>query len=167
MYQDSVSEAIAHFIGLFETHAEAARLRFEYDEFSAAQKAPANDSLPELHVKAPHHVLELAPNNPLIEYTPLPSEAHVIAATPPADIKLMSVPMPGTQWSPHQSLLLEASGADVEAQPVPLLGPIPGSVGMIVAQHAALTDNDVVVVGNYGGTLQPYQPDTSAGCHAG
>ena len=40
MYLDRISEAIAHFIGLFQIASEQARLRDDYLEFKARQAAP-------------------------------------------------------------------------------------------------------------------------------
>jgi hypothetical protein len=161
MFQDSISETIAHFIGLFETQAETARLRHGYDEFSNVARNPHPEPLPEPHAPAPRHVLELAPNNPVIKYAPEASETHVVAATPPIGINLMPVRMPEADWSPKLPSLVYGSSAEFEAGPTSHLGPVPGSVGMIVAQYISLTDNDVVVIGEYAGPIPQYQPDTT------
>lgn len=164
MYQDSVSETITHFIGLFETQAETARLRHGYDEFSHTVQNPQPEPLPEPHAPLPRHILELAPNNPLIKYAPQPDEAHLEPATPPAGIMLLPMRMPEPDWSPKlpELMMAAASAPDIPSEPAPLKGPVPGSVGMIVAQYVELSDNDVVVIGEYSGPVPQYHPDTTA-----
>ncbi|WP_108395435.1 hypothetical protein [Devosia submarina] len=162
MHQDSISETIAHFIGLFETQAEIARLRHGYDEFSHVVKNPNPEPLPDAHSPLPRQVLELTPNNPLIEYTPEATQAHVIASTPPLAIKLMPMRMPEPDWSPKLPSLMQGASPGVPVEPTPLIGPVPGSVGMIVAQYVELSDNDVVVIGGYSGPLPNHQHDNAA-----
>ncbi|TJW70278.1 MAG: type I secretion protein, partial [Mesorhizobium sp.] len=68
---DKITEAISHFVGLFEITLEQARLRKAYDEFKAAQAV--EEETPELasqtvNVDAGYDLEDFVPS---IEYSPV------------------------------------------------------------------------------------------------
>ena len=89
---DPVTEAIAHFVGLFNLHSEEARLRAEYNDFKAKQAAArAEEDLSYLprNMKAPHPFDDFDPKSHYVsEGDPLPPPV------PPPHIKVPDVPPP-------------------------------------------------------------------------
>lgn len=162
MHQDGVSETISHFIGLFDMHEEAARLRHGYEQFRYENGKPLDPPLPEPMHPAPRHALELAPNHPIIRYQPAEDSAHIPNAPLHAASPVLLAEPPRIDLSPIQiGMLPEAHGGSSEAGPAPLTGPVPGSVALLAVQAISLVDNDVVVIGEVSGPMPDYAPDTS------
>jgi hypothetical protein len=160
MHTDGISETIAHFIGLFKIEAEGDRLRLDYDEFTRAEAPPPQGELEPPPPPALSHLLELGPNNPLVRYTPDSWENSIPAAAQPIDIKLPFADLPDGGWRPSMPEALQVGAyAPPSFGPMPLEGPVPGSVGLIIAQAAYLHDNDTVVIGNPDGPLPVHAAD--------
>ncbi|ASY64393.1 hypothetical protein SJ05684_c29630 [Sinorhizobium sojae CCBAU 05684] len=152
LHFDKATEAIAHFIGLFEIKIEELRLREAHEEFQATQDDERNP--PELpfvpvNVKAPY---ALGDFNPDIPYKPLAPELvgldslSYVGPLPPAfsapgDIAAFAVPGPLPQhWSTAKS---SSQKFDFHIDP-------PGSVALHSAQYIRLSDNDFVSIGGHG-----------------
>ncbi|MEX3006956.1 hypothetical protein [Hoeflea sp. TYP-13] len=78
MSMDPVTEAIAHFIGVFNLIVEQQRGRIDYDEFSAQLKEARED--PELHdvsvkIMAPHKLEDFEPH---VNYMPKPVDLEEV-----------------------------------------------------------------------------------------
>ena len=156
---DSVTEAIAHFIGQFDVVVEEARLRQQFEEFRFAQaKAhaiPEGDVRPG-HVNAPLDLSDFTPDfrvmpafgnwtaglsaGPAAHYYPLPP-MHLLGFQ-------YHVPSPGVlasyiQTTMHLSLDLPAPED-------------PGSTVVYVNQHATMSDNDYLGVGGSGLYFHPF-----------
>lgn len=152
LHFDKTTEAIAHFIGLFEIKLEEIRLRDAYEEFKALQKA--QEEPPELlsvpvTVRAPY---ELGDFNPNIPYKPLAPELVGLVPWSPVGLAHPAIPAPGEggslarpgaaekNWSPATS-----STRAVEQQIDP-----PGSTAVFSSQFIQLSDNDFVSIGGHG-----------------
>lgn len=158
VYLDKVTEAIAHFIGLFDTTIEEARQKQAYDEFKASQ---AKDAQPSDHdgvavkVDARHDLEDFDPHVP---YLGLPPELVVTTVwsnvwfTPP-EIPAPHGPdifYPGFNV-PHVPF---ASSGIVLPAIVP-----PGSLPIIVSQDIRLSDADYVGAGGSGLKFTPAPAD--------
>ncbi len=157
MYMDKITEAISHFIGVFETTLEQARLRKAYDEFKALQ-ATEEEATP-----LPHHTInvkagyDLNDFTPSIPYAPVPPE---LVVTPPwtnvtfqpPDIPV--VPQPDVAWpgflSPEEAPSLGTPSRIVLPQIEP-----PGSLAVLINQEIHLSDNDYVGAGGHGLKFTP------------
>ncbi|SHE95917.1 hypothetical protein SAMN05444273_103267 [Litoreibacter ascidiaceicola] len=152
MLMDKMTEMVAHMIGIFHTTMEDERMREAYDKFKALKAAdPDNDPLEAMGIKfKAKHVLEGF--TPSLRYS---DEAHSAPAddinTPfyssatIATAKLHSIaPTP----SETSSIVTVAMGI---GRPLLKLEP-PGSVVVITAQSAYLSDNDITMLGS-GDTL--------------
>lgn len=162
MHQDGITETITHFIGLFASAEEDARLRHDYDKFERTGDRSAEPSLPMPAHPVPRQALELAPNHPLVRYQPeeasTPNSYRAEPFHPPSPfIQQVSF----TLSDPPNAVLPEGAGGRSGHGFVSHEGPIPGSVAMLAVQAIDLTDNDVIVIGDISGPLPDYAPDTS------
>jgi hypothetical protein len=147
------TEAIAHFIGLFEIGVEEARLREAYEEFKAlqaAQKEPPELPYVPVNTKAPYALNDFTPHIP---YQPRAPEVAWQPVWPyggitPPEIAVSGVPAgtlyPGlpatTAW---QSAAASLGKIDFEIEP-------PGSVVVFGSQFIRLSDNDYISIGGHG-----------------
>lgn len=154
MLMDKTTEAIAHFIGLFETTLEEARLRKDYNEFQATfDPAPEQPGLIDINVstKAPYNFVEMDPG---LRYQPLPPDViwlapwietnfhppHVPVLMPISSQILATLPEPGSAYqAPHVVFHLDP----------------PGSLAVLINQAISLSDNDYVGVGGHGLIFSP------------
>jgi hypothetical protein len=149
---DKATEAIAHFIGLFEIKVEEIRLRDAYEEFKAlqaAQQEPPELPFVPVNVKAPY---ELNDFNPKIPYQPLAPELVGVAPWSYVGLRPPELPAPGEvagfakpallpqNWSTDTSF---SRAFDFQIDP-------PGSVALFSSQYIWLSDNDVVSIGGHG-----------------
>ena len=154
MYLDRISEAIAHFIGLFQIAAEQSRLRDDYLEFKARQVAP-DPTPPDEHLpiafRSPYDFnnpdpgLHYVPAGPALETQAVLAKPAYVRMEVAIGAEVPPVVYPGyLAFAPHLSLAAHHtahSGAPVfELQPV-------GSVAVHVAQINNLFDNDFVNIG--------------------
>jgi hypothetical protein len=147
MYLDKVSEAIAHFIGLFQIETEQARLRDDYLEFKALQAAQQADQ-PEDHAPlAFQSPYDFDDPDPGLHYVPVGPDLETL--TSPTDVTYtpLGFPINGgfypVTYPGYAPLIYPPyhSGMPVfELQP-------PGSVAVHIAQINNLSDNDFVNVG--------------------
>lgn len=147
MQLDKITEAIAHFIGLFQTDTEQARLRDDYLQFKALQAIDAAD---EQHT--PDQVSFQTPYaldnpDPGIHYVPAPTVlvpekvgSGVGYPTPniPVPLDLPSV-APPQYIAPYLPAFHHVGGGTAELAP-------PGSVAVHVAQINNLSDNDFAAI---------------------
>ncbi|WP_282153465.1 type I secretion protein [Ruegeria atlantica] len=153
MSLDSITETIAHFIGTFELTIEQARLRDQYEEFTALRRKVELDELDDPISIRIATELDLPPG----EYDPLPYKL----LPPPADLPLPPVPdgplelseiyvgpsfdpdpyIPDVQLGTAQTAVLI-----LDPQVPPL---IIGSAVTYTFQAIVLNDNDVIGHGDF------------------
>jgi hypothetical protein len=146
---DKITEAIAHFIGLFQIEAEQARLRDDYLEFKALQ---ARETSPDQHDQAqvtfqtpydfndPDPGLHYVPAAPSIEPLAVTTAVAYAQLDIPVPLDLPSVLYPRYPVQPLQLVDTHSSVRSIELTP-------PGSVAVHVSQINNLSDNDFVNVG--------------------
>ncbi|MGN6551488.1 MAG: hypothetical protein ACTHJ3_16570 [Pararhizobium sp.] len=158
MYLDSVSEAIAHFIGLFEVTREEARLREAHDSFTptpvVTPDTPAHEAI---KVDAPSDY-SLDDYVPGVSYTPLAPELVAV------------VPSFSGLTAPHHlfggghglvthtvslTVAVPAGSASLALAIPPSPPDLPGSVILSAHQQVTLSDDDVVHVGGARFDFQP------------
>ena len=161
MLMDRFTEAIAHFIGLFQLSTDELRLRKDFEEFEAsraAQKTGCRNSRRPGRTKAPFQFNGMDPE---LNYQPVPPELVWLAPWSYADLNSPSVAIPeGPLQGPPGNLIegfgfargqveqvtyVTSSGGDhiVELDP-------PHQVASLLHQVNSLSDNDYVSVGNHG-----------------
>ncbi|MDW6026336.1 type I secretion protein [Mesorhizobium sp. BAC0120] len=157
MLLDKLTQTIAHFIGLFETTLEEARLRGEYNEFTAHQeprKDPADLPHKPVELKAVYELVDFKPNVP---YLPAEPDLVGLQSAPYVGLQPPVVPDIPQQISTHAIALPHMPAMHVlgSAHAVqPLITP-PGSVAVFINQGIQLSDDDNVSVGNHGLTFHP------------
>jgi hypothetical protein len=148
VHLDRISEAIAHFIGLFHTETEQARLRDDYLAFKALQAAhdpaPADEHAP-LVFQSPY---DFDDPDPGIHYVPAAPEIANLTALSQMSAAPIEIPIPpdmqfvsypdDVRWPIPAAQA--ATAREFHLQP-------PGSVASHVAQVNHLVDNDFVHVG--------------------
>lgn len=152
-YFGKVTEAIAHFIGLFEIAGEEARLKAAYDEFRAAQKA--DEQLPQHHgvalkIDASHNFENFDPEVPYLPARPHIEQLSVLSKVAFAPIDIPPPHHPTLHHGHHASGSVHGSGGLI----LPHIEP-PGSLAVIINQEIRLTDNDYVGVGGSGLKFTP------------
>ncbi|WP_192359711.1 type I secretion protein [Mesorhizobium mediterraneum] len=155
---DKITEAISHFVGLFEITLEQTRLRKAYDEFKALQAV--EEERPELSshtidVEAGYNLEDFVPS---IQYSPVPPK--FVLTTPwsefqfaPPDIPAIPQPdvvYPGLLLHPEAPLMGSAPSRLI----LPHIEP-PGSVAVLINQELRLSDNDYVGAGGHGLKFSP------------
>ncbi|WP_425359493.1 type I secretion protein [Borborobacter arsenicus] len=152
---DKTTEAIAHFIGLFATTLEEARLRKDYNEFQATRdSAPEQPGLINIDAstKAPYDFVEMDPG---LRYQPLPPDViwlapwietnfhppHIPVSMPISSQIIANLPEPGVV---HQA----SSHVVFHIDP-------PSSLAALINQEISLSDNDYVGVGGHGLIFSP------------
>ncbi|TIM97697.1 MAG: type I secretion protein, partial [Mesorhizobium sp.] len=141
---DKITEAISHFVGLFEITLEQTRLRKAYDEFKAAQAV--EEETPELasqtvNVDAGYTLKDFVPS---IEYSPVPPK--LVLSTPWSDFQFVppdipAIPQPDVAYPgfllPHEAYPM---GSAPSRLILPHIEP-PGSVAVLINQEVRLSDN--------------------------
>lgn len=148
-YFDRITETIAHFIGLFDTASEEARLKQAYDEFRAKQQA--DEQLPEhqtaaLKVDTSHSLEDFDPSVKYVGVRPEIEQITVwtnVAFTPP------DVPVPDGPFLQNYTNLPEGTTVGSGGIVLPKIVP-PGDLAAIVNQEIRLSDNDYVGFGGSG-----------------
>ena len=149
MQLDKITEAIAHFIGLFQIETEQARLRNDYLEFKALQAldvAIQPDDHAGITFQSPYSFndpdpgLHYVPAAPTIEpYKVLTSVAYAMPEIPVAG-ETPPVTYPGNVAPRFVQQDFESGVRIIELTP-------PGSVAVHISQINNLSDNDFVNVG--------------------
>lgn len=154
MALDSITETIAHFAGLFELTTEQARLREQYEEFTAMRRKAELEELEDpisINIRSD---LELAPG----DYKPLPfkfNAPEAVLPLPPAPsgpisetaIYIEGVPGP-TRFVPDSAI---GTGPSVTSELIilrPEMEPL-GSAITFTLQTLFLRDNDTVGEGDF------------------
>jgi len=154
VYFDRITETIAHFVGLFDTASEEARLKQAYDEFRAKQEA--EEQLPEhqtaaIKVDTSHSLEDFDPSLKYIGVRPEIEELTVwskVTFTPP-DVDVPDGPfLRNFAHSPDPTTV--GSGGVVLPQIEP-----PGDLAVIINQEIRLSDNDYVGFGGSGLKFTP------------
>jgi hypothetical protein len=148
---DTVTEIIAHFLGYFEIRVEELRVRLEYEEFvREAALSPEDPRLLNIPVDAVQQFAPVAYLAGVIYHPPIwflrgESPVHGDAVAPAfwAD--------PWLPWTPRVLPDFPFFGGG-DVQPV-LIGPQPDSVIAVISQKITLFDHDVVILGEYAGTI--------------
>jgi hypothetical protein len=156
VHLDRISEAIAHFIGLFQITAEQARLRDDYLEFKALQAA-LDQTPPDDHAQItfqtpydfddPDPGLRYVPAGPAIVTLAALSDVNYVPMAVPVNAEMQPVIYPG-YLAPHFFHFAYSGSPLFELQP-------PGSVAVQIAQVNNLSDNDFVNIGARGVDFHP------------
>lgn len=150
---DSVTEKIAHFIGTFDLTIEKARLRDQYEEFTAVRRKAELDELEEpakIRVKAD---LELDPG----KFGPLPYGFNTPPATPELrplvegpDIQTaITLEPPLTDGPPLPETTTGIGATFTIEQKLEIVTELIGSAVTYTFQNIFLRDNDVVGEGDF------------------
>jgi hypothetical protein len=161
VYLDKVSEAIAHFVGLFETNVEEARQKQAYDGFRANQQAQQELPDPQtvaIKVDASHTLKDFDPNVPYLAMRPEIEQVTVwskVAFTPP-DIEI-----PDGPFLHNFTRLPDGTTVGSGGVVLPQIEP-PGDLAAIVNQEIRLSDDDYVGFGGSGLKFTPAALDNSS-----
>jgi hypothetical protein len=165
VYMDKITEAISHFVGLFEITLEQARLRKAYDEFKAAQAV--EEETPELasqtvNVDAGYNLKDFVPS---IEYSPVPPK--LVLSTPWSDFQFVPPDIPAIPQpdAAYPGFLLPPEAYPMGSAPSRLILPHiepPGSVAVLINQEVRLSDNDYTGAGGHGLKFSPAAADHAA-----
>ncbi|KUJ80592.1 hypothetical protein AVO45_05980 [Ruegeria marisrubri] len=163
MALDKITETIAHFIGVFDLTNEQARLREQYEEFTALRRQAELDKLADPTKIDINSDLELKSG----EYKPLP---HELQEAPSEDAPIApQVSLPDESLPPSQAplgneqteVVEQQGGGDVDVQQVAIAAhasqaadPDPvdefqGSAFTFTAQYLYLSDNDTLGQGDF------------------
>ena len=160
---DKITEEISHFIGIFHTSIEQARLRESYEDFAfRSQRGDVpSDLLPDRSFEAPY---ELLGYDPLLNYRPVAPifpplpiwnvEPRPIAEGPDADTREVNV----SDQDIAQRAPMARMGGTLD---VPPIDPV-GSVANYLQQNIILSDNDVFSVGGHELTVSGTVPSAEA-----
>jgi hypothetical protein len=152
---DKITEAIAHFIGLFHIAVEDARLRQDFEEFEALRaqaKEQPDLTAATVNPRAPH---ELAGFDPGLRYYPLPPE--LVWETPWSHAGFVPPYIPDSlgELPIYPGFVLAGQNAGISSgRLVAELEP-PGSIAVRIHQESRVLDNDYVGVGGSGLRFNP------------
>ncbi|HEV7321361.1 MAG TPA: type I secretion protein [Ensifer sp.] len=151
MYSAKISEAIAHFIGLFELTTEEARLREVHEKFDPdreVHKDPKELVSAPVKIQAPY---DLDDFNPDVPYKPLAPDIYMPTPSGYAGVAFPEYPIHGGFLGRDvtESALQGGSVATAVHPGSPQINP-PGSVVVYSTQTAELSDNDFIDVGGHG-----------------
>lgn len=148
MLLDKTSEAIAHFIGLFDTFLEQAQQRDSYDEFIARLTQLEQGQLPNISVL-------FAPSHTLTEFVPdvnwQPSSIRISSGNvppPPVTSPVLANELPAQLLMLQPMLASQSFGASYQPA-LPEIQPL-GSVANYINQMIGLSDDDYYNVGGSG-----------------
>ncbi|MDX8436799.1 type I secretion protein [Mesorhizobium abyssinicae] len=160
MQLDKISEAISHFIGMFEISVEEARQLKSYDEFKIAEAV--KEETPDLpntniNIKAPYTLDDFDPHVPYmgLKAELVPNTVGSSFWYTPPEIPNAGPLHPGHHLF-HIPHLPGAGGHLV----LPDIEP-PGAVAAYINQEIRLSDNDYVSAGGHGLTFTPAIDDGS------
>lgn len=165
---DKTTEAIAHFIGLFETTLEEARLRKDFTEFQASRNSqPEQPPLIDIDVtaKAPYDFVEMDPG---LRYQPLPPSVEWLAPWIETHFRPPHVPVSGPIASQIYANLPEPGAVPHASSQIVFEIDPPGSLAVLINQETRLWDNDYVGLGAHGLIFTPdtdYSADMAALLH--
>ncbi|WP_274425642.1 type I secretion protein [Chelativorans sp. YIM 93263] len=150
MALDKITEAIAHFIGVFETITDATRMREAYESFDASRRKDDDAQQPDEEQEKPREEYALRDFTPVLEYTPPPvppeelkAESNVIHDPIPVELNGADTPEP-TAKTLTSALPRETAGF------APFELPPHGSYAAFIKQNAFLNDNDYLSLGGSG-----------------
>lgn len=159
MAMDQITEAIAHFIGLFSASTEEARLKKAFDEFQAQHashaQTPDHPTTP-IVVNAPYDLDEFDPHVP---YLALPTEITQVAASSHVAFTRPEIAVPHHPNMGHHGAIPHHASTSSGQIVLPHIEP-PGSVAVYINQEIQLSDNDYVSVGAHGLSFTPDSADT-------
>ncbi|MBD9624122.1 type I secretion protein [Ensifer sp. ENS06] len=162
LYSAKITEAIAHFIGLFELSTEEARLREIHEKFDPDRDVHKD---PKELVSAPvkvHAPYDLDDFNPDVPYKPVGPDIFMPIPDGYAGVSFPEYPIFGGSFgrASSEAFLQGASPRSATQVVEPHINP-PGSVVVYSNQIAELSDNDFVSVGGHG-LASSLQIDNSA-----
>jgi hypothetical protein len=156
---DTITEEIAHFIGLFHTNVEDARLRDSYKDFSlyTPEQFIPPSVVTQSHFEAPYELLGFDPyvayKSPA-SFTPI-WHPHFVGGYDHPSIPVVEIrTLYGRHEMPQHEYPSYASGKSFTWEIEP-----PGSVANFIVQAASLSDNDSFGVGGHGLTFNPTPVD--------
>ena len=147
---DTTTEIIAHFLGYFEIAVDGMRQRMAYEAIEAEpEPLPEDPQLEQVAVDIAQKY-SFTSYAPGVEYVPpswaIRGEAAVEPLSAPAPVIVIAPDI----FLPPLPSLQQPMG---DMPPLPLIGPEPGSVIALFKQSIVLSDNDIVVLGQYDGPL--------------
>ncbi len=154
---DKVTEAIAHFIGLFQISSEQARLRESYESFKQAQHADPKDPDWEsstVTIKSPYQLKDHDPQlhyrPPVPQVEPHPSSHQVAHVPPHVPLNAKNIPVDypdyaniAVKQTVTVTITNSHSGSDISIDP-------PGQLVVAADQANYLSDNDYIGIGDHG-----------------
>ncbi len=152
---DTITQEIAHFIGLFHTNVEDARLREAYSDFSlyTPEQAVPQSTAPQSHFEAPYDLIDFDPSlvyKAPASFTPI-WHPHFVGRYDHPIIPQVEIRMHhGPHEMPHHVHPFYFGGKSLTWQIEP-----PGSVANFIVQAASLSDNDSFGVGGHGLRFDP------------
>ncbi len=160
---DTITEEIAHFIGLFHTNVEDARARDAYQDFSlhTPEQFIAPSAVSQSHFEAPYVLIDFDPSvayKAPAGFTPI-WHPHFIGRYDHPSIPLVDIRTHyGLHEMPQHEHPYYVSGKSFtwEIQP-------PGSIANFIIQAASLSDNDSFAVGGMASPSIP-RPSITANC---
>ncbi|MGB3390957.1 MAG: type I secretion protein [Pseudaminobacter sp.] len=155
MLMDKTTEAIAHFIGLFEIAVEEARLRHDFNKFQAKRDStPEQPSLLTVTVstKAPYDFIEMDPG---LRYQPLPPDVVWLKPWIETNFHPPHIPVSMPIQSDIVANLPEPAAVHHASSHVVFHIDPPGSIAAFINQKIILSDNDYVGVGGHGLIFSP------------
>ena len=152
MFLDKTTEAIAHFVGLFDVSTEAVRLRKSFNEFTAKQQHdgdPSHSDSQPVSLKAP---FDLDPFDPGVLY--LPETSELVPVVHDTTVLVRPIPTKSARIAETD----DDATRSLHAAPVSRSGhgqlDPQGPIATLVHQEAMLSDNDYASVGNHGLTFR-------------
>jgi hypothetical protein len=161
---DKVTEAIAHFIGLFQTSIDELRLRKDYAEFQASgvkEATPPEIPAASVEIKSPHQFVAYDPG---VKYLPVPPDLQWLTPWSHVDFQPPDIPTSvgpvseypgglhmglGSDHSTHITHMTFESGREI------LKLDAPHQLAVIDHQQNSLSDDDYVSIGHHGLKFSP------------
>ncbi|WP_312798587.1 type I secretion protein [Tianweitania sp.] len=148
MFLDKTTEAIAHFVGLFDVTTEAARLRKSFNEFTAKQQHDRDPSHADSHPVSLNAALDLEDFDPGVLYLPQPSQ--LVRVVHDTTVSYRPLPTKSARIADHDAEATRSlHAAHVSRSGHGQLDP-QGSIATLIHQEAVLSDDDYASVGHHG-----------------
>ena len=156
---DAASDAITHFIGLFHLTDLQARLRLDYDACLATPLVVGTGPVTARDMSVPHPYVP-RDFGPDLRYVPPPVGLETVENAATFDVVPIQV-APFIPLPTHATLALAgvplAQSAHMSTHLTPVTDewqpPVPGSVSVVIVQHATLDDNDMFNAEDFAGAV--------------
>lgn len=149
VHMDKVTEAIAHFIGLFQTTIESGRLRKDYQDFKIAQRAAEEQPDLDDAIAVFRPAYAFGESEPGLRYIPPSSE--IVRASADSEVAYLPPAVPNSAGLPPMSAPGIKPPMAQSSQSVSMTIEPPGQIALRIDQKNILSDSDYVGVGGHGG----------------